>query len=43
MVWRVLAEHIPGARTAVIPGTRHWMFEQAPQEFCNVVLEFLAA
>ena len=39
----VLAEHIPGARTAVIPGTRHWMFEQAPQEFCNVVLEFLAA
>jgi esterase len=27
----------------VIPGTRHWMFEQAPQEFCDVVLEFLAA
>ena len=39
--WRVLAEHIPGARTAVIPGTRHWMFEQAPQEFCDIVLEFL--
>ena len=38
-----LAEHIPGARTAVIPGTRHWMFEQAPQEFCDVVLEFLQA
>jgi esterase len=43
VIWRVLAEHIPGARTAVIPGTRHWMFEQAPQEFCDVVLEFLAA
>jgi esterase len=43
VIWRVLAEHIPGARTAVIPNTRHWMFEQAPQEFSNVVLEFLAA
>ena len=41
--WRVLAEHIPGARTAIIPGTRHWMFEQAPQEFCDVVLDFLKA
>jgi esterase len=27
----------------VIPGTHHWMFEQAPQPFCKVVLEFLAA
>ncbi len=43
VIWRVLAEHIPGARTAVIPGTRHWMFEQAPQEYCEIVLEFLAA
>jgi esterase len=43
VIWRVLAEHIPGASTAVIPGTRHWMFEQAPQEFCEVVLDFLAA
>jgi esterase len=42
VIWRVLAEHIPGAKTAVIPGTRHWMFEQAPQEFCDVALEFLA-
>lgn len=42
VIWRVLAEHIPGARTAVVPG-RHWMFEQAPQEFCEAVLEFLAA
>ena len=43
VIWRVLAEHIPGARTAMIPGTRHWMFEQAPQEFCDVVLDFLKA
>jgi esterase len=40
-IWRVLAEHIPDARTAVIPGARHWMFDQAPQEFSQVVLEFL--
>jgi pimeloyl-ACP methyl ester carboxylesterase len=43
VIWRVLARHIPGAKTAIIPGTRHWMFEQAPQQFCDVVLEFLAA
>ena len=43
VIWRVLAEHVPGAKTAVIPGTRHWMFEQAPQQFCEVVLDFLAA
>jgi esterase len=41
-IWRVLAKHIPGAKTAVIPGTRHWMFEQAPQEFSKIVLEYLA-
>ena len=34
-IWRVLAEHIAGARTAVIPNARHWMFEQAPLEFCR--------
>jgi esterase len=41
--WRVLAQHIPGARTAVIPGARHWIFDQAPQEFSDAVLAFLAA
>lgn len=41
-IWRVLAQHIAGARTAVIPGARHWMFEQAPHEYCEAVLEFLA-
>jgi len=42
VIWRVLAEHIAGARTVVIPDAGHWMFEQAPQEYCDVVTEFLA-
>jgi esterase len=41
--WRVLGEHVAGARTAVIANARHWMFEQDPPEFCRVVMEFLAA
>ena len=40
-VHRALAPHLPGAKTAMIPGAGHWMFEQAPQEFCRAVLEFL--
>ena len=32
-VLRALAAEVPGARTAMIPGCGHWMFEQAPQEF----------
>jgi len=40
-IWRVLAQHIPGARTAVIPDTRHWMFDRAPQKYCAIVLDFL--
>ncbi len=40
-MWRVMAEHIAGAKTAVIPGGRHWMFENNPEEFCKVVMEFL--
>jgi esterase len=35
--------HVPDSRKAMIPGTSHWMFEQAPQQFCEIVLEFLAA
>jgi esterase len=42
-VLRALAAHVPGARTAMISGAGHWMFEQAPQEFCRIVLAFLAA
>jgi esterase len=41
LVWPALAAHVRGASTATIAGGGHWMFEQAPQEFCRVVLEFL--
>ena len=40
-VLRTLAEHVPDSRTAIIPNTTHPMFEQAPQKFCEIVLEFL--
>ncbi len=43
LVLRALAAHVPGARTAMISGAGHWMFEQAPQKYCEIVLEFLAA
>jgi esterase len=41
-VLRALAAQVPGARTAMIPDVGHWMFEQAPQRFCEIVLAFLA-
>ena len=37
-----LAAHVKGSKTAIIPNTTHPMFEQAPQKFCEIVLEFLA-
>jgi pimeloyl-ACP methyl ester carboxylesterase len=43
LVLHALAAHVPNARKAMIPGTGHWMFEQAPQRFCEIVLAFLAA
>jgi esterase len=39
---RVLAPHVTGSRTAMIAKARHWMFDQAPQEYAAVVTEFLA-
>jgi esterase len=42
LVHRVLAEHVADAETALIEGGRHWMFEQAPEEYSRVVMEFLA-
>jgi esterase len=36
-----LAAHVPLARTAIIEGAGHWMFEHAPQEFSAIVTEFL--
>jgi pimeloyl-ACP methyl ester carboxylesterase len=43
LVLRALAAHVPDSTTAMIAGTSHWMFKQAPQQFCEIVLEFLAA
>ena len=40
--WRVMAEHVTGAKTAIIPNAKHWMFEQDPEEFSRVVRDFLA-
>jgi pimeloyl-ACP methyl ester carboxylesterase len=42
-VLHTLAAHVPNARTAMIPNTTHPMFEQAPQTFSEIVLEFLAS
>jgi pimeloyl-ACP methyl ester carboxylesterase len=42
LVLRGLAAHIPESRTAMIAGAGHWMFDQAPQQYCEIVLEFLA-
>jgi esterase len=42
-VLRALAPLVPGARTVMIPGAGHWMFEQGPEQFCKSVLDFLAA
>jgi esterase len=41
-VLRALAAEVPGAKTAIMPGCRHWMFEQAPLEFSEIVTAFLA-
>ena len=42
LVLQALAAHVANSRTAMIPGTTHPMFEQAPQKYCEIVLEFLA-
>jgi len=41
-VLRGLAAHVPDSRIEMIPGTTHPMFEQAPQRYCEIVLDFLA-
>jgi pimeloyl-ACP methyl ester carboxylesterase len=41
-VLHTLAAHVKGSRTAMIPGATHPMFEQAPQRYSEIVLEFLA-
>lgn len=42
-VLRALAAHVPYSKTAIIPNATHPMFEQAPQKFSEVVLDFLAS
>ncbi|MBV9561722.1 MAG: alpha/beta hydrolase [Bradyrhizobium sp.] len=42
-VTRALAPEVAGARSVMIAGARHWMFEQAPEAFSRIVMEFLAA
>ena len=41
-VLHTLAANVKGSRTEMIPGTTHPMFEQAPQKYCEIVLDFLA-
>jgi pimeloyl-ACP methyl ester carboxylesterase len=41
-VLHALAAHVPNSRTEMIPNTTHPMFEQAPQRYCEIVLDFLA-
>jgi pimeloyl-ACP methyl ester carboxylesterase len=41
-VLHTLAKHVKGSQIAMIPGATHPMFEQAPQKYCEIVLEFLA-
>jgi esterase len=40
-VLSALAAEVLGARTAMIGSASHWMFEQAPQEFSGIVIDFL--
>jgi pimeloyl-ACP methyl ester carboxylesterase len=40
-VLHTLAAHVKGARTELIAATTHAMFEQAPQRFSEIVLDFL--
>ena len=41
-VLHTLAANVKGSKTVMIPRATHPMFEQAPQKFSEIVLEFLA-
>ena len=41
-VLHMLAANVKGSATQMIPGATHPMFEQAPQKYCEIVLDFLA-
>jgi pimeloyl-ACP methyl ester carboxylesterase len=42
-VLQALAAHVAGARTEMIAGATHAMFEQAPQRYSEIVLDFLGS
>jgi hypothetical protein len=42
-VLHTLAANIPGSRTEMIARATHPMFEQAPQRYSEIVLDFLAS
>jgi pimeloyl-ACP methyl ester carboxylesterase len=42
-VLHALAANVHNSKTAIISNTTHPMFEQAPQKYCEIVLEFLAS
>ena len=42
MILDRLADHVPDARRAIVPGAGHPMFRQQPVAFCDAVLSFLA-
>ncbi len=42
LVLRALAPEVHGAQVAMIEGAGHWMFEQAPQRYAEIVTGFLA-
>lgn len=42
LILRALSAKVANARVAMIEGAGHWMFEQAPQRYCEVVTEYLA-
>jgi pimeloyl-ACP methyl ester carboxylesterase len=42
-VLHTLAANIRGSRTEMIADATHPMFEQAPQRYCEIVLDFLGS
>jgi pimeloyl-ACP methyl ester carboxylesterase len=42
LVLHALAAHVKGSRTEMISGATHPMFEQHPQKYCEILLDFLA-
>ncbi len=43
LVLNTLAANVKGSRTEMIDGATHPMFEQQPQKYCEIVLDFLGS